>query len=197
MKTLLKDHPKPIVVKGLAGDHGLVEDDIVSVKPIPVELKWEMSEEEFEEYGKIALKVMASNREFKEESLRRFLRKNDFLVYPIEKVIRLLRLKNCDLPHLLFLTESEMNHAVHCHGSDAQLSGFKLWEGVFHDFVPLRVIKKINLTQSQFPEISCFISYYKNNANSEVFAAISFKGGSQMWVIDMWNKERSIVGEGE
>ena len=68
-KLQVQDRQKP-VIGGSADDYRLIQDDIISIEPVLVEPKWDVSDEEFDEYAKAAASgIMRSNQEFQEESL--------------------------------------------------------------------------------------------------------------------------------
>lgn len=189
-----------LIVKGSADDHHLIQDDITSVKPVPVELKWSMGEEEFNEYDKVASGIIRDNQEFQEESLRRYLKKNNIPVYSLKDVTMLLKYKNRNQNNpFVFLTESERNEEVYGHSCQSQFGGLLVSKQVFCGFVPLRVIARISLILSNFPELCCFVSLDSNSSCSEVFVAVTFgkNSCSEMFVVDMWNKDEPSVARRE
>ncbi|MDP3696780.1 MAG: hypothetical protein Q8R55_01985 [Candidatus Taylorbacteria bacterium] len=172
-------------------DYKLIRDDIVSVEPISVELKWDMSDKEFEEYKKAASRLLKSNQEFLEESLRRFLKKNNILVYPLDEVVQLLKHKSGRSVHLCYLSEE---HKKLC-GQYDNLVGLVLSKKAFQHFVPLRVIKRVDSVLKEFPDLDCFISDYKNA--SETFVIIAFGINFSVSVIDMWDQNKSALAREE
>lgn len=178
-----------LVIKGSANNYQLIKGDIISVEPVPVEMKWSMSDEEFNKYRRAASKLMGSNKEFREESLRRFLKKNNILVYPLEDVVRLLKYKNkSQNPQFTSLIESERYKKMNKSFTFSQLGGLPLYEEDFRGFMPLRVVKRINLVLRKFPELYCLISNDNDSSCPEVFVVITFGKDSEVFVIDMWNK---------
>lgn len=192
----VQDKQEPIV-KGTADDYQLIQDDMVTVEPVPVELKWNMTDEEFGEYGKAACEVIGSNIEFQDESLRRFLKRNDILVYSLENVGRLLKYKNNNQNcFFIFLIESDRNKEIKNDVTLSQLGGLLIHGGVFHGFMPLRVVKRINLLLKEFPELCCLISSSDSDKDDiEKFIVITFGKYrySEVYVIDMWNEDESVI----
>lgn len=185
-----------LIIRGPADNHHLIQDDITSVKPVSVELKWSMSDEEFDEYTKAASQFLGSNAEFREESLRRFLKGNNILIYFLESVARLLKYKTkSSSPRLVCLIESERYKEMSKHIALAQFGNLLVSEQVFKGFIPLRVVQRIGLVLRKFPELYCLISL---DECPETFVVVTFgKDSFEAFVIDMWNKDEPAVTKRE
>ena len=196
MQALQVQDKQKLIIRGSADDYHLIQDDIVSVKPVPVELKWSMSDEEFNEYKKAASRFLKDNNEFRGESLRRFLRKNNILVYSLKDASRLLRYKskNQNL-RLNFLIASERNKKMREDSSRDQFGGLLVSPEIFGGFMPLRIIERVSLILRKFPKLYCLIS--DNNSCSETFVVVTFDKYSEVLVIDMWVKDESDITKGE
>ena len=192
----VQDKQEP-VTKGLADDCQLIDDDIISVEPAPIELKWDMTDKEFEEYKKIALDKLRSNNEFREEYLRRFLKRNNILVYSLKDVIRFLKYKTREPRSLcfIFLVESSANAWICKSRTESQFGGLPVHETIYSSFVPLRVVKRINLVLDEFPKLGCLVCSCYKNSYSEVFVAVTFGNTSEVFVIDMWGKGESVLAK--
>lgn len=174
-------------------DYQLIRDDIISVEPVSVELKWDMTEKEFDEYEKVARRLIRSNKEFRDESLRRFMKRNNILIYPLDKMIQLLKYKNNGrMPDFQWLSKAE-RYSELFHGEDIRLEKLIIYKygSVFSNFIPRRVIEKINFILRKFPELYCFIS--NNNVCQEAFVIVIFGHVSEVFVVDMWHKNESAV----
>ncbi len=190
MKTKTQEGREP-TIRGTAGDHHLIQDDIVAVEPVPVELRWSMSDEEFDKYSKAISEAIRLNQEFQNEALRRFLKKSNIPIYPLEDVVRLLKRK--ENGRFVFLTESDKNKEVYDSFCPTRLGGASLSNMFFSGFLPLRIIERINLVLREFPRLYCFISYDKDNSCQEVFVAVTFGKDFEVFVIDKWNKDNPSV----
>ena len=179
-------------IRRLAGenpDHQLIAGDIISVEPVPVELMWNMTDKEFDEYKKTASGLLKFNAGFLEESLRRFLRSNNIPVYPFADVSRMLRYYDGSVK-----LYSLMEHQESRKFGYSNLGGLNI-AGVFQNFIPWRVIRRIHLVLGEFPELYCFISDYKNPLES--FVVVVLKENLSIFVIDTWSKnESAIAGKG-
>lgn len=177
-----------------SSDYQLIQDDIISVEAVPVELKWDMTDKEFDEYKRAASRFLKDNKEFREESLRRFLRENNVLVYSPADAGRLLRYKNNgQTSKFNSLIESERYKEMCKHLSPSQFGGVYVSENVFLGFIPSRVVKRIDLVLRKFSELCCFIS--DNKDCPETFVAVTFGKDSEVFVIDMWNKKESATAK--
>lgn len=175
-----------------SSDYQLIQDDIISVKAVPVELKWDMTDKEFDEYKRAASQFLKNNKEFREESLRRFLRENNILVYSPADVGRFLRYKsNGQTPRFSSLIESERYKEMCKYLSPSQFGGVPVSANVFLGFIPPRVVKRIDLILRKFSELYCFISDKKDCP--ETFVAVTFSKDSEVFMIDMWNKKESAI----
>lgn len=181
--------PKLVAEKS---DYQLIRNDIISIEPVPVELKWKMADEEFNEYKRAASLFLKNNEEFREESLRRFLKENNILVYCLEDVGRLLRYKsNGQVPEFSFLVESEKYNKLYQKLGSSQFGRVSVREKVFLGFIPLRVVQRINLVLRKFSELYCFISDSKDCP--ETFVTVTFGKDCEVFVIDMWKKDESTL----
>lgn len=190
--------PKPKITK--ADDHGFIDNDIVSVKPVPIELKWDMTDEEFEEYRKVASRFLsAGNMEFQEESLRRFLKKNNILIYSLGDVLKSLKFKSDGKFILRSLNISadkykEMNGRK----TNGWSIGGHISSAVFNSFVPLRVVKRLNLVSINFPKLCCFISDVRSDwigKPPEYFVMVTLGVNFEVFAIDMWTEDESVVAK--
>lgn len=172
-------------------NYQLIQDDIILIEPAPVELKWDMTDKEFDEYSKAVSGILKSNKEFQDESLRRFLKRNNILVYCLKDVGRLLKYKSDNQTlYFSFLFESKRNKDLRDHLT--LFEGIGIREKVFCDFIPLRVAERIRFVFSQFLELYFFISESSSSCQ-ETFVAVTLGVNLEVFVIDMWKKNESVV----
>lgn len=178
-------------------DYGLVRDDILSVESGPVELKWNMTDEEFEKYEKAASSLLESNGEFRQESLRRFLRKNKIGVYSLDEAVCLVKYDSLKL-------KSRSRTDVRCHHimASERYDKFKysslkdviICPTVFQDFIPLRVIERINPLSANFTDLYFFVLNNLSCSAPWSFIVVAFNlAPVNPLVIDKWNESDSVL----
>ncbi len=191
MPGIVHQATKPALAEETA-NYELIRDDVISVEPVPVELKWAMTEEEFAEYAEVAGVFLAANQEFREESLRRFLNRNDILTYSTDKVIKLLKYKNKgDIPSFHAMNDEEKYKLLgNYYGSTDR--GIHIRASTFNKFVPARVVERIGYVLRNFPQLYCYISDTGKTV-CENFVAVIFGKDSEIFIIDSWGKNESVV----